>query len=142
MTSATAEGQGMELGSRTTGTFEKTKQLQCSAAVLANYVAKLPIHPLCNFLLYGLEPVPAHLLQNVQERPTAFVSRTLGTAERNYAQLDKEAPAIALGVKIFHSYICGRDFTTWTDHKPLLGLLGETKPVPNQVLREIFGWHW
>lgn len=43
-----------------------------------------------------------HLLLDGQEVPVAYYSRTLFSAERNYAQIDKEGLAIVAGIKKFH----------------------------------------
>ena len=42
------------------------------------------------------------------ERPIAYGSRTLTKAEKNYAQIEREADAIIFGIKKFHPYIYGR----------------------------------
>ena len=54
----------------------------------------------------------------------------MSTAEHKYFQLDKEALAIASGVTRFHQFVYGRQFTLYSDHKPLIHIFGETKSVP------------
>ena len=67
----------------------------------------------------------SHVMDNGEERPIAFASRSL-TSETNYAQLEKEALAILFGVTIFHKYPYGRYFTLVTDHRPLSTILAGT----------------
>ena len=42
--------------------------------------------------------------------------------------------------KQFHSYLFGHAFTLVTDHKPLLGLLGESKAISPQASARIHRW--
>ena len=51
--------------------------------------------------------------------PVAFFSRKLTNAERKYSAFDRELLAIFLSVKHFRHHIEGRQFTIFTDHKPL-----------------------
>ena len=44
------------------------------------------------------------------DKPIAYASRSLNTAEQKYSQLDKEALAILFGVSKFHHYLYGRRF--------------------------------
>ena len=43
-------------------------------------------------------------------------------------------------VKKFKQYLRGREFILTTDHKPLLGLLGEEKPVPDMASARMQRW--
>ena len=58
-----------------------------------------------------------------------FASRSLSPAEKNYSQLDREGLAIVFGVKRFHQYLCGRQFTIYTDHKPLEAIFSSNKQI-------------
>ncbi len=78
---------------------------------------------------YGVGVAPCHQLLSGDEVPIIYASRTMSKAETNYSYLDKEALAVMFGVKRFHLYIYGRQVEIHTDHKPLLGLLGETKAI-------------
>ena len=51
-------------------------------------------------------------------------------AENNYSQLDKEALAIICAVKRFYQYIYCRKLKILTDHKPVIGLVGQNKVTP------------
>ena len=74
------------------------------------------------------------------ERPIAYASRTLSSAERNNSQIEKEGLAIVYAVKKFHQYLYGRRFIIFSDHKPLLGLLSESSPIPSMTAARIQRW--
>lgn len=52
-------------------------------------------------------------------RPITFASKTLNSAEQNYATIQKELYAIIWPVKHFHPYLACQKFTGLSDHKPL-----------------------
>ena len=82
----------------------------------------------------------SHVYEDGTEKPIAFASRTLNTAERNYSQIEKEGLAVIFAVKKFHDYCYGRCFTIYSDHKPLEGLFGEEKPTSGTSISRIQRW--
>lgn len=68
------------------------------------------------------------------------MSRTLTSSEKRYSQLDKEGLAVIFGIQRFHKYLYGRKFTITTDHKPLITLFHEMKPVPQMLSPRIQRW--
>ncbi|XP_037787716.1 uncharacterized protein LOC119583317 [Penaeus monodon] len=50
----------------------------------------------------------------------AYFSRKLRDAETRYPAIDLEALAVVEGVRTFDSYLYGRRFTVYTDHRPLV----------------------
>ena len=48
--------------------------------------------------------------------------------------------AVVYAVKKLHQYLYGRKFDIVTDHKPLLGLLGEHKPVSATAASRVQRW--
>ena len=70
----------------------------------------------------------------------AFASRSLNPAEKNYSQLDREGLSIIFGVKKFHKFLFGTRVTIFTDHKPLLGLFGEHKSIPEHASPRVQRW--
>ena len=62
------------------------------------------------------------------DRPIAYHSRTLNSAERNYSTIEKELLAILDSVKRFRPYLYGKRFIIETDHKPLAWLYKIKEP--------------
>ncbi|KAM7286060.1 uncharacterized protein ISCGN_032945 [Ixodes scapularis] len=120
--------------------FEKLKKLLSSDAVLVPYDPKRPLVLCCDASPVGVGAVLAHRADDGKKQPIAYASRTLGASERNYAQIDKEGLAVVFGVKRFHQYLAGRDFTVVTDHKPLLGLFNTEKRVPEVLSPRMLRW--
>jgi len=73
----------------------------------------------------------ACLLQD--SRPVAYASRSLSTAERNYAQIEKEMLAIVFGLTKFHQYAYGKQVHVESDNKPLESLF--KKPLSQSPQR-------
>ena len=109
--------------------FTSAKALLGSSSFLAHFDPKKPILIQCDASPSGVGAVLCHRMNDNSVKPVAFASRTLQPAEKNYSQLDREALAVIFAVKRFHAYIWGRPFKIYTDHKPLLALLGEAKEI-------------
>ena len=105
--------------------FRKVKKLLLSSEVLVHFDDHLPVILSCDASPYGVGAVLSHKMPDGTERPIAFASRSLTQAEQNYSQLDKEALAIIFGVKKYHQYVYGREFTLKTDHQPLTHIFRE-----------------
>ena len=74
--------------------FQRAKASLVSSQVLAHYNPKLPIRLAADASAYGIGAVISHVYTDGSERPVAFASRTLTSAECNYTQLEKEALAL------------------------------------------------
>ena len=87
---------------------------------LVHFDLKKPLVVVADSSAYGIGAVLCHSIDG-EERPICFASRTLFPAERNYAQLEKEALAMVFALRKFHYYLWGQaNFTLVTDHKPFL----------------------
>ena len=121
-------------------TFQSIKSALKSTSLLVHFDSSLPIVLSCDASPYGVGAVLSHKISNTEEKPIAFASRSLATAEKNYSQLDKEALAVLFGVKKFHTYLYGRKFLIQTDHKPLTQLLGDSKAIPALASPRLQRW--
>ena len=120
--------------------FNRSKELLTSSTVVVHFNPELPIILACDASAYGMGAVLAHKMPDGSERPVGFASRTLSKAEKGYSQIEKEGLSCVFGVTKFHAYLMGRHFTLITDHKPLLGLLNENKPIPSHASARIQRW--
>ncbi|XP_036345642.1 uncharacterized protein LOC118754876, partial [Rhagoletis pomonella] len=94
--------------------FVELKDLLCKAPVLQYYDVQKPVVLSIDASKNGLGAV---LLQN--SLPVAYASKALTQTEQRYAQIEKEALAIAFGCIKFDQQIYGKDILVETDHKPL-----------------------
>ena len=120
--------------------FREARALLQADSLLAHYDPSKPLVVACDASQYGIGAVLSHVLDDETERPVAYVSRTLSTAEKHYSQLEKEALAIIFAVKKFHYYIYGRSFAIESDHRPLMFLFGERNGIPQMASSRIQRW--
>lgn len=72
-------------------------------------------------------------LNNNLWEPIAFFSKKLSDVESKYSTFDRELLPIYLSIKHFRYFLEGRDFTIYTDHKPLTKtIFTKTERSPRQ----------
>ena len=120
--------------------FRELKAALAAPAVLMPYDDKLPLGISADASSYGLGAVLFHQLENGQERPVYYASRTLNEHEKNYSQIEKEALAIVFAIRKFHKFIWGRHFLLYTDHQPLLKILGPHSEASQTALCRLQRW--
>ncbi|XP_056132701.1 uncharacterized protein K02A2.6-like, partial [Lampris incognitus] len=120
--------------------FKAAKEQLVKSSVVVHYDTQKPLRLACDASPYGIGAVMSHIMENGDEKPIAFASRTLTEAESKYSQIEKEALAIIFGVTKFHKYLYGRKFSLITDHKPLLTILGPKSEIPTLAALRMQRW--
>ena len=116
--------------------FEKVKAELIKPTTLALYNPMSETKVSADASSYGLGAV---LLKKHDKhwKPVAYASRSMSQTECRYAQIEKEALALAWACDKFAMYLLGKRFHIETDHKPLVPLLGSRHmdTLPPRVLR-------
>lgn len=103
--------------------FEAIKTLLTTAPILSNpdFTKKFYLH--CDASNYGIGAVLVQLDKDGNEKPIAFMSKKLNTAQRNYSVTERECLAAIEAIKKFRCYLELQDFEVVTDHSSLLWLM-------------------
>ncbi|MEL6988111.1 MAG: ribonuclease H family protein [Bacteroidota bacterium] len=116
------------------------KELLKSNTLLVHYDPTKPLYLTCDASSFGLGAVLEQECEKGVLKPVSYASRTLSKSEKNYSMTEKEGLGVVWAVVKFNKYLYGRKFEIWTDHKPLIGLLGERKAVPQIASGRIIRW--
>lgn len=82
-----------------------------------------------------------HQKENNTWRPLGYFPRRLTESQKKYCTYDKELLAIYSGIVYFRDYLEGRNFTVYTDHKPLtyaLSKIGSNKELPRRARQLLY----
>ncbi|XP_061722555.1 uncharacterized protein K02A2.6-like isoform X1 [Cydia pomonella] len=120
--------------------FNKIKSLLIGKRILAHYDPNNHVTLTCDASPRGVAGVLSQPDGQGRERPVAYVSRKLNTAEQNYSQIHREALAIVFSTQKFHQYLYGKRFTLVTDHKPLISIFGPQTGVPSMTSSRMQRW--
>lgn len=110
--------------------FIRMKKALHSSLALYHYDPHKPLVVAADASSYGCGAVLLHRESDNTLRPVMYASCSFNDAERNYAQVEREALALIFAVKKFHIYIYGRQFELQTDHKPLVTIFQNKSGVP------------
>ena len=106
-----------------------------SAAKAALATCSKLVHPTANSKLsLAVDASDSHVGGVMQQlcggswRPLAFFSRKLSPTEGRYSTFDRELLAAHSSIKHFRFLLEGRQFTLFTDHKPLVAAINRVSP--------------
>ncbi|GFX00375.1 retrovirus-related Pol polyprotein from transposon opus [Trichonephila clavipes] len=98
--------------------FQRCKQALADAALLAHPSPSAPLALHVDTSNYAIGGA-LHQVVDSELQPLAFFSRKLTSSEKSYSAYDRELLAIYSAIRHFRYMLEARDFTVFTDHKPL-----------------------
>ncbi|GFX92598.1 retrovirus-related Pol polyprotein from transposon 17.6 [Trichonephila clavipes] len=96
----------------------RCKQALADAALLAHPSPSAPLALHVDASDYAIGGA-LHQVVDSELQPLAFFSRKLTSSEKSYSAYDRELLAIYSAIRHFRYMLEARDFTVFTDHKPL-----------------------
>ncbi|GFU43099.1 retrovirus-related Pol polyprotein from transposon 17.6 [Trichonephila clavipes] len=98
--------------------FQRCKQALADAALLAHPSPSAPLALHVDASDYAIGGA-LHQVVDSELQPLAFFSRKLTSSEKSYSAYDRELLAMYSAIRHFRYMLEARDFTVYTDHKPL-----------------------
>lgn len=117
--------------------FDQLKQILTSAPILSNpdFTKTFFVH--CDASDFGIGAVLMQLDEENNEKPIAFMSRKLTSAQRNYSVTERECLAAVEAIKKFRCYLELQEFEIITDHSSLLWLMNQSD-LTGRLARWVF----
>jgi len=98
--------------------FDSMKEMLCTAPVLAHPNLGLPFTLTTDASKIAVAAILSQVQDGV-ERPIAYASKQMNTAEERYAVFEGEIPELVWATKQFRCYLYGNKFLVRTDHSAL-----------------------
>ena len=105
--------------------FSASKQALAEATMLVHPCTDCPIALTCDASDVAIGAVLEQFAHGRWE-PLAFFSRQLRKPEIKYSTFDRELLGVYLATRHFRYMLEGRQFTVYTDHKPLVHAMSKT----------------
>ncbi len=105
--------------------IRRLTHLLTSPPTLAHFDLSSPTLVTCDASAVAVGAVLSQLHDGI-ERPIAFASRALSSAEQKYSVGEREALACIWACERWHMYLYGRSFTLRTDHQALTTLMSSS----------------
>lgn len=105
--------------------FDKLKQALSTAPILAHPDFNRRFYIQCDASTHGVGSVLYQLEDDGSEKPIAYMSQKLNSAQKNYSVTELECLAAVLSIKKFRAYVEGMPFTVITDHASLKWLMDQ-----------------
>ena len=106
--------------------INRLKEVLTTAPVLNFYNPSQPTRVSVDASSHGLGASLEQQDTDAIWQPIGFASRSLTSAERNCAQIEKETLAIVFACEKFHDYLYGRSFIVFSDHRPLKSIFSKS----------------
>ena len=106
--------------------FKTLLNALCTAPILEFPNLELPFIITTDASNYGIGGFLSQINENI-EKPIAYTSRVLRSAEKRYSTYEKEALSIKFCIQHFRKYVFGNKFLVYTDHKPLVSFRNADK---------------
>ena len=118
LTTLTRKNQEFIWGPKQQEAFQSMKNKLCTTPVLAYPDFKSPFILTTDAFKIAIAAILSQVQDGI-ERPVAYVSRQLNTAERAYPASELELLALVWATRYFRCYVHGKKFLVRTDHATL-----------------------
>lgn len=117
--------------------FKKIKNMLTRAPVLSNpdFLKKFYLH--CDASDYGIGAVLVQHDKDGCEKPIAYMSKKLNSAQRNYSVTERECLAAVEAIHKFRCYLELQEFEVITDHSSLVWLMKQPN-LTGRLARWVF----
>lgn len=99
--------------------FNQIKRYLCSQPVLEIYDKNLPIKIFTDASLEGVGAILKQTQLDGKDKPVAYFSKKLNEAQKRKKAIYLECFAMKEAVKYWQHWLIGKQFTIYSDHKPL-----------------------